>query len=166
MQTSRDADSARGQLSLARAGSNQVWWIDGVVDVKLTASETDGHLGLWYWIGRRGAASPLHVHHREEEHFLIVEGQIRFFIDGERIDGGPGDRISLPRDIPHAYLVTSETAKAVGMVTPGGFEAFFTDVGAPVRPGETSGPSPEIAAVNAAALRQGVETLGPPPALD
>jgi hypothetical protein len=61
---------------------------------------------------------------------------------------------------------TAETAKAVGMVTPGGFEAFFTDVGTPVRPGETSGPSPEIGAMNAAVLRQGVETLGPPPTLD
>jgi quercetin dioxygenase-like cupin family protein len=155
-----------GRLSLARAGSNQVWWFDSVVDVKLTASLTDGHVGLWYWIGRRGAASPLHVHHREDEQFLVVDGQIRFFIEDERIDAGPGDLVFLPREIPHAYLVTSDTVKAVGMVTPGGFEAFFTDAGAPVVAGETSGPPPGTAAMVDAALRHGVEVLGPPPALD
>jgi quercetin dioxygenase-like cupin family protein len=166
MQTSLDAYSASGGLTLARAGANQVWWIDSLVDVKLTASLTDGHVGLWYWLGRRGAASPLHVHHREDEQFLVVDGRIRFFIEDERIDAGPGDLVFLPREIPHAYLVTSETAKAVGMVTPGGFEAFFTDVGAPVRADETSGPPPETAAMVDAALRHGVEVLGPPPALD
>jgi quercetin dioxygenase-like cupin family protein len=164
MQASRD-DAAVGRLSLARAGSHQVWWIDGKVDVKLTASLTDGHVGMWYWTARRGAASPRHVHHREDEQFLVVEGRFRFFIEDEHIDAGPGDCIFLPREIPHAYLATSDGV-AVGMVTPGGFEAFFTEAGVPVRAGETSGPPPEITAMNAAAARLGVETLGPPPTLD
>jgi quercetin dioxygenase-like cupin family protein len=166
MQTSRDGDSARGRLLLARAGSKQVWWFDSVVDVKLTAAETDGHTGLWYWLGRRGAASPLHVHHREDEEFLVVEGGIRFFIEGERIDAGPGDLVLLPREIPHAYLVTSDTLKAIGMVTPGGFESFFTDAGTPVLTGETSGSPPEFDVMNDAGQRRGVEVLGPPPTLD
>src|SRR5215469_14160104 len=126
MQTSRD-DTAIGRLSVARAGSREVWWIDGKVDVQLTASLTDGHVGMWYWTSRRGAPSPWHVHHREDEQFLVVEGGFRFCIQDERFDAGPGDRIFLPREIPHAYLATSDAA-GVGMVTPGGFEAFFTEV--------------------------------------
>lgn len=164
MKTSRD-DTAVGRLSLARAGSHQVWWVDGRVDVKLTASLTDGHVGMWYWTARRGAASPWHVHHREDEQFLVVEGRFRFFIEDERLDAGPGDCIFLPREIAHAYLATSD-AVGVGMVIPGGFEAFFTEVGAPVRDGETSGPPPEVGAMAAAAARLGVEIVGPPPTLD
>jgi len=52
------------------------------------------------------------------------------------------------------------------MVTSGGFEAFFTEVGVPVRAGETSGPPPEITAMDAAGARLGVEILGPTLTLD
>jgi mannose-6-phosphate isomerase-like protein (cupin superfamily) len=150
----------------ARAGSREVWWIDSRVDVILAADQTGGHAGMWLWHARRGAASPLHLHRREDEQFLVVDGTARFVVGDERIDAGPGDTVLLPRDVPHAYLVTSETARLVGSVTPGGFEAFFTRLGAPVIPGAPEGPPPSVAAMAGAAPELGIEILGPPPALD
>jgi hypothetical protein len=32
---------------------------------------------MWIWLAQRGA-SPLHVHHREEEQFLVIDEQARF----------------------------------------------------------------------------------------
>lgn len=148
------------------AGAHEVWWIDSRVDVKLTASQTDGSAGMWTWVANRGAASPLHVHHREDEQFLVVDGQARFIIGDQRLDARAGDRVLLPREIPHAYLITSETARLVGTATPGGFESFFTDLGTPVLPGATAAPPPATEAMAAAAQRYGIDILGPPPMLD
>lgn len=134
--------------------------------MKLTAAQTDGHIGMWLWVARRGAAAPLHVYHREDEQFLVMDGQIRFFIGEQHIDAQPGDLVYLPREVPHAYLVTSETSRGVGTATPGGFESFFTELRAPVKPGAPEAPPPAIEDMAAAAARRGIEILGPPPTLD
>jgi quercetin dioxygenase-like cupin family protein len=154
------------QALQVRAGRRQVWWIDSTLDVRLTAAETDGQLGLWLWEAQRGAASPLHVHHREDEQFLLIDGTARFRVGEQWLDARAGDAIVLPRNVPHAYVITSETARVVGSVTPGGMEAFFTDLGTPVLPGQPAGPPPTIDAMVAGAGRYGIEILGPPPSID
>ena len=164
MQTTAPDIHARATFVLA--GADEVWWLDSTVDIKLTAAQTDGHVGMWVWVARRGAAAPLHVHHREDEQFLVVDGQIRFFIGEQRLDAQAGDLVFLPREVPHAYLVTSETSRGVGTATPGGFESFFTELGTPVEPGAPAPPPPAIDAMTAAAGRRGIEILGPPPTLD
>jgi hypothetical protein len=55
------------------------------------------------------------------------------------------------REIPHAYLIASQTARLVGTVSPGGFESFFTELGAPVVPGAPAPPPPGIEAMAAIA---------------
>ena len=166
MQTSAADIDAQTQAVHVPAGTHEVWWFDGKVDVKLTAAQTDGQLGMWGWVAQRGAASPLHVHHREDEQFVLIDGQIRFIIGEQRLDAHAGDAVFLPRGIPHAYLITSETARAIGTVTPGGFESFFTELGTLVIPGTPAAPPPTIEAITATAQRYGSETLGPPPTLD
>ena len=156
---------APAQALQVPAGSREVWWIDSTLDVRLTAAETGGKLGMWLWVAHRGAASPLHVHHREDEQFLLIDGRARFRLGEQWLEADAGDAIFLPRDIPHAYVITSETARVVGTVTPGGMETFFTDLGAPVVPGQPAA-APATDAMAATAARYGVEILGPPPALD
>jgi hypothetical protein len=74
-----------------------------------------------------------------------IDGEARFVLGDERIDAGAGDAVLLPRDVPHAYLVTSQTARLVGSA--GGAAAE--------RRGDGRG-RPDL----------GIEILGPPPALD
>ena len=95
----------------------------------------------------------------------MIEGQARFTIGEETLEAGPGDLVFLPREVPHAYLITSDTARLVGTVTPGGFEAFFTDLGKPVMPGAPEAPPPAIDAMTTTAADYGVQILGPPPTL-
>jgi quercetin dioxygenase-like cupin family protein len=150
----------------AGRGTREVWWIGGKVLIKLTAAESGGALGVWEFDAALGAATPVHVHRREDEHFVVVEGSARFLVGDQRIDAGPGDYVFLPRDVPHAYLITSERARVIGMVTPGGMEAFFTDVGAPVVAGEPQAPPPDRELMARTLTRYGNELLGPPPGLD
>ena len=87
-------------------------------------------------------------------------------IDGEDYPIGVHGVAVAPRGVPHAFLVTSETARAVGSATPGGFESFFAELGTPVQPGAPAAAPPAIEAMAAAAARRGIDTLGPPPTLD
>jgi quercetin dioxygenase-like cupin family protein len=147
------------------AAAGRLWWYGGQVTVKLTGAETAGGVGMWVWDAHRGAASPVHVHAREDEHFLVVDGHARLFVGDRHIDAGPGDLAVLPRGVPHAYLITSETARLVGMASPGGFESFFTELGTPVVEGQPPAPAPEPALMARTAAAYGVEILGPPPTL-
>src|SRR3954451_9237398 len=152
--------------AVVRDGSNELWWYGGRVGIKLTGAHTGGHFGMWVWDGVRGAASPLHVHHHDEEYFFVVDGEARLFVGDERIDARAGDLVTLPRDVPHAYLITSPTARLIGMASPGGFESFFTELAAPVVDGEPPAAPPDIAAMVRAAAARGIDVLGPPPELD
>jgi hypothetical protein len=78
----------------------------------------------------------------------------------------PGDLVALPRDVPHAYLITSETARLVGMASPGGFESFFVELGTPVVEGGPPAAAPDPALMARTAAAHGVEIVGPPPSLD
>jgi quercetin dioxygenase-like cupin family protein len=142
-------------------GLAQVWWIAGsLITIKLNSELTGGHLGMWEWDAPRGATTPLHVHEIESEEFVILEGTARFFIGDERIDGGPGDVVMLPRQIPHAYQITSERARVITMVTPGGQEAMFLEAGNPV-----TGPqiAPDPALMLEIGPKYGTRLVGPPP---
>jgi quercetin dioxygenase-like cupin family protein len=159
------APPAEVPIHVPAGSGEQVWWIEGTLTVKLAAEQTRGQIGMWEFAARRGAASPLHVHGREDEYFVLTEGEASFFIGEQRIDAGPGDVVFLPRKIPHAYLVTSETARMMVMVTPGGQEAFFIDVGVPVAAGEPA-VAPAREAMAAGIVRHGGRVMGPPPTLD
>src|SRR5215472_16639474 len=75
---------------------------------------------------------PLHIHHREDESFWVLEGQVRFRCGDEDIDAGPGSFVFLPRDVPHTFVVEGdEGAHLLTLLTPGGFERYFVEAGRP-----------------------------------
>jgi quercetin dioxygenase-like cupin family protein len=143
----------------ALATTNEVWWIDSRVTVTLAAEP----IGTWIWDARRGAAAPMHVHEREDEQFLVLDGEVGFVIGDARVIARAGQSVFLPRGVPHGYVVLSESARTVGSATPGGFEAFFTDLGTPVVDGEPAAPGPTIPELAAAGPRFGIQIVGPPP---
>lgn len=158
--------TAASAPALVRDRSEELWWYAGRIAIKLTGAQTGGRLGMWMWDGVRGATSPLHMHHREEEYFFVVHGEARMFAGDERIDVRAGDLVTLPRDVPHAYLITSPTARLIGMTSPGGFESFFSELGTPVVEGQPSAAPPDVADMVRACAARGIEVLGPPPQLD
>jgi hypothetical protein len=106
------------------------------------------------------------VHHRDDEQFLLLDGEARFLVGNRVLEAGAGDLVFLPHGIPHAYLIISPSARALGTVTPGGFEGFFTELGTPVAAGEPAPPPPSSEAMARAGERYGFDILGPPPKLD
>jgi quercetin dioxygenase-like cupin family protein len=94
---------------------------------KLTGEQTGGALSLGLATvpaGREGP--PLHVHDREDEVFLIVEGRYRVCVDGAWSEAGPGSAVFLPRGIPHTFHVVGDRpGRHWVLATPGGFDRYF-----------------------------------------
>ena len=142
-----------------------LWFAGTKVLVRVRAADSGGRLGVWESEEPRGTALPLHVHTREDEQVLLLDGTIAFMV-GDRVHRlGGGDTLALPRGVPHAHLVTSERARILTVATPGGFEQLFLDLGASILPG-TAAPPLDTGAMAEAVAGLGVRIAGPPPALD
>ena len=130
--------------------------------VRASAQTTNGAFGLAeHWEMPPGFASPYHTHHREDESFYILRGQIAFVIDGKWQRVGPGGFVFGPREIPHGFkVVGDEPAQMLLQATPGGFEQFVIELGQPLT--DPIAP-PDIPKLIEAAARYGIDILGPLP---
>ena len=70
----------------------------------------------------------------------------------------------VPRGVPHAFLVTSESARLLTLETPGSSEAFYRGASEPLTPSLEAIAPVDFDRVRASAARNGgIEILGPPP---
>jgi quercetin dioxygenase-like cupin family protein len=110
--------------------------------------------------------SPLrHIHSREDEVFLILEGEVCFDLDGERRLAGPGAAVYMPRGVPHTRRVKSPLARMLGVMTPGAFEQLFRSLSVPAEARTMPAPGTvpfDIPAVIAEQTRLGTQVVGPP----
>ena len=71
-----------------------------------------------------------HIQTREHEGFYVVEGQIIFNVDGQRIEAKPGTFVNIPPDVLHSFKnETNENAKMIIVLSPAGLEQFFVETG-------------------------------------
>lgn len=139
------------------------WIDDTTLSILLDSQATNGQLMMGRFSLWEGNAAPLHVHAREDEVFLLISGTARMWRGDEEIDVAEGGVVFLPREIPHAYRITSKTADMLMVCTPGGSEGFFLragrDLAEPRPPGFRI--TPERLAEAAALF--GSTIIGPPP---
>jgi mannose-6-phosphate isomerase-like protein (cupin superfamily) len=143
----------------------RLWFYGGGVHVwKASGKETDGALLLFEDLLSQGKATPLHVHPNEDELLYVLEGEILVHIDGTDQRVGPRGVAVAPRGVPHAFLVTSETARVLCLETPASAEGFYRDASVPATEEiEADGPI-DIGRLQESAQRNGgIEILGPPP---
>ena len=109
-----------------------------------TSGDTHGQFALIEPVGRRGNVPPPHIHHREDEIFYVLEGEIVFSVGDRTIKGTPGTMIFIPRDVRHSFTIESDHHRILILVTPAGFEAWFREFSVPA-PAMTLPPANEPA---------------------
>ena len=147
------------------AGEGEATWFgDNRMTVKATLETTGGLFGLLESHVRAGASPPLHVHHREDEAFWILAGEVTFQCGDRTFRAGPGSFTWLPRDVPHTFVVEGdEDAHLLTLLTPGGGERFFVDAGRePEGPGLPAPGPPDVPKLKSVAADYGSEIVGPP----
>lgn len=126
-----------------------------------TGEDTNGHYAWWEAIVPPGGGPPPHVHGREEEGFYILEGEITFTINGERLVATAGMFANMPVGTPHSFKNESgKPARMLISVAPAGLEQMFFEVGVPLAEGATTAPPPtreEIDKLLAIAPKYGIE---------
>jgi quercetin dioxygenase-like cupin family protein len=140
------------------------WWLGGLTTIKATGKETGGRYTLVEVLEPEGEA-PLHVHHREDEAFWILEGEVTFEIGEQTIKASPGSFVFGPKDVPHRYTVESGPARLLFLLSPAGFEEFIHATSEPASertlPPPPEGPpsEAEMEQLGAVARQYGCELL-------
>jgi quercetin dioxygenase-like cupin family protein len=117
-----------------RAGEGEArWWFDCLAEIKVTAEQTGGLLSIVEITEPPNQAAPLHVHHREDEGFWVLEGDVTFEVGDTSIDAHAGDFAFGPRGIPHRYTVGPAGCRMLFILTPGGFENLVREMSTPAR---------------------------------
>jgi quercetin dioxygenase-like cupin family protein len=110
---------------------NSVHYIAHTFSFLSTGKDTGGDFSLIHCYFRKGFTAPPHYHKLEDESFYLLEGEIDFYIGDKKVNARAGEFIVLPRNIPHHFDLITETAKALMLITPAGFEVFFREFGQP-----------------------------------
>jgi quercetin dioxygenase-like cupin family protein len=162
-----EEDAASRTFAHEPGDGEALWWIGMLATIKATAEQTGGQYTLVEILAPEGFASPLHVHHSEDEAFYILEGEMTFYVGEQTIKARPGSFLFGPREVPHAFTVDSGPAKLLFVLSPAGFEDLIREMGEPARelaiPPQAPPDEAEMQRLAAIAARHGNEILGPPP---
>jgi len=127
-----------GRQSLDRS----VWYNGSLMTFLATGEDTHGQFALIEAVARRGNVPPPHIHHREDEIFYLLEGEVVVSVGDRTIKGTPGTMIFLPRDVRHSFTIESEQSRMLILLTPAGLEEWFREFSVPA-PSMTLPPADE-----------------------
>ena len=159
-----DMALATDHYALADEDAEAVWFLGTLALIKGVGSLTGGTIATVEFVHPPGFATPLHVHHLADESFYVLEGSIQGVFGDQRWRGTTGSFIWLPRGVPHGYVVEGdETLRTLAIALPAGFDRFIVEGGEPAQQRTLPPPGPpDIAKLDAAGARYGIETVGPP----
>jgi len=132
----------------------------GQIEIRyLVDGAQQGGLGLFEMKVPPGAhVPPPHSHTNNEECVYVLEGLLRYTVDGETRDLKPGEWMSTPRGSVHHFSNPgSETVRTLVMLTPDIGEEYFREVGALA---DASGP-PDRAKLMEVMTRYGLVPAAP-----
>jgi mannose-6-phosphate isomerase-like protein (cupin superfamily) len=126
-------EASSGLLRAVGAADGAAYWFLGtLVIIKATGQDTGGAFTLLEQLAPPGFGPPLHVHHREDESFLVLEGRVRFRCGDREFLMEGGGYVFLPKGIAHAFTVEgSAPARLIQMTFPPGFESFVQEISVP-----------------------------------
>jgi quercetin dioxygenase-like cupin family protein len=124
------------------------------ITVKISSEMTNGAYSVSEDVTPPGQGAPPHVHRREQETFVVLEGEYEFQCGDRKFKGSKGSMVVLPKDVPHAFRNAGNTAgRSLVVLVPGGMEKVFEDLSA-MPPGP-----PDLGKINAITMKYGVEFL-------
>jgi mannose-6-phosphate isomerase-like protein (cupin superfamily) len=148
-------------FGLEADGGERLTWMGEPTLLKATGEHTGGLYTVAEILATPDGLVPLHVHHREDEAFFLLDGEVTFSIGDDVFDLGPGSFAFGPKDVPHRYTVRTPTARMLMVFSPSGFEGFIRETSEPANSPETDSPGDlDFDLIIAAAERYGAEVLG------
>ena len=153
-------------VHIAEGEGKMLWVADELMTFKVSSEDTGGMYALTDSVVPPQGETPPHVHHREDEAFWVLDGELEIFVGEDTFRASAGSFVHLPKGIRHAYKnVGTGPARFLTLIVPAGLEKFFEEVGKPGT--DLSSPPPfeeeDIERLLALAPRYGAEILSPGP---
>src|SRR5579864_8072007 len=82
-----------------------IWFRNNRITFKVRSANTGGSFGLWEAMAAPGDSPPLHIHHKDDESFFVIVGQMKVLCGSRTYEVGPGAFVFLPRGVPHSFLI-------------------------------------------------------------
>lgn len=155
-------------MTISTIEGAELFWFNNTL-VAIHVSSVAGEDGICIVEHRMpyGDSPPLHVHRREDEVFHILEGRMRFNIDGHERIAVAGETAVAPKGLPHTFRVESrEGARCLTVTRGSDFETLLRQMGRPAKRPELppqAAPTPEIiAALTQCCAKNGIDIVGAP----
>jgi mannose-6-phosphate isomerase-like protein (cupin superfamily) len=121
--------------------------------VMADTDQTGGAMSVLDLVVAPQVGPALHRHEREDELWVVVEGEFRFKAGDQMLGASTGGLAFGPRGVPHCFQnVGDQPGRLLIVTTPAGLEGFFRDFAA-------HGDASQLVQT---ALAYGVEFVGPP----
>jgi mannose-6-phosphate isomerase-like protein (cupin superfamily) len=113
----------------AQASEHRQIEVDGsLLSVLLGGDTTAGQVSVIRARAPAGFATTVHVHSREDEMYVLLEGGGIFWAGQNKYQLSPGGVALLPRNVTHALRITA-ASDILAICTPAGIERFFEAIG-------------------------------------
>lgn len=139
------------------------WFLGGRSRILLPGGATKGALSVMEFLDTAGHAPPLHIHEEEDEVWIVLDGEVSFFVADKRTDLHAGQIAHGPRGVPHSYLVRSQSARLAVVFAPSCVEEWFSANGTPATPLDQEPGAFDIERIVASAEPFHLRVAGPPP---
>ena len=121
--------------------------------IRIASSQTMGAYAVIAIVADPHNGVPLHIHSKEEEHFIVLEGTLDIAAGERRWDAPAGTSVTVKKGVPHAWCNPSETPLRMLVVfSPGQIDGLFK---------AAAGVS-DVDKITAIAARYGTQLIGPP----
>jgi quercetin dioxygenase-like cupin family protein len=91
--------------------------------IRVPITATNGAYSVVEFTSEPGDSTPLHVHSKEDEYVLVLEGTARILLGDKTFDATAGQTVELKRGIPHGWgNPTDKPIRLLFTATPGGCE--------------------------------------------
>ena len=97
----------------------------------LDGSHTQGRISVVeHTVAPSVLAGPVHLHTKEDEYTLVLEGRLGALLGEEEVYADPGDFVAKPRGQWHTFWnAGGTTLRVLEIITPSGLEELFKQLG-------------------------------------
>ena len=149
-------------LIVPRGEGESLWVVEDLTVILLEGAQTGGAFSLFDIHVSPGKGVPPHYHEREDETFVVTEGELTFWVDGKTLTAHAGDVVHGPRGVPHQFTNTSSApARLYVIATPAGLESFFRSIGDRAEHPDDAAPAIDFARLTAGCEAHGIRLLPP-----
>jgi mannose-6-phosphate isomerase-like protein (cupin superfamily) len=118
------------RLPTAHVGNSAATIQLGDIRIRYVHADAAGPYSLLEWTAPAATQSPpVHIHHRTDEGFYVIDGRYGFFMDDEYMEAAAGSHVLVPKGHPHTFWNAGhESATCLIVLAPAGFENYFRDL--------------------------------------